>query len=139
MKVVEVMHHGVAWAGPDAPIAALAKRMSDADVGCLPIVDDGKLVGIVTDRDLVLRTFALDRDPGLLTAHDVMTRDVVHSRFDDDAEDAVRKMESKAIRRLPVLDAENRLVGMVSLGDISHIMTGDVSAEVLRAVSAHHE
>jgi CBS domain-containing protein len=99
---------------------------------------DGQLVGIITDRDITCRAVAASGDLGKLTAQDVMTKSVTCCSPDDDVADAIKTMERKRVRRLPVADKDNALVGMLSLGDISHKVAKDLSAEVLRAVSAHH-
>jgi CBS-domain-containing membrane protein len=85
-----------------------------------------------------VRVLANGRDLTRLTARDVMTSNVVSCRDTDEAEHAAEIMESKQIRRLPVLDRNHKMVGMVSLGDISQLMPRTVAAEVLKSVSAHH-
>jgi CBS domain-containing protein len=138
MKVSEVMHKGAETVDPDASLASIAKLMRDRDIGAVPVVKNGKLMGIVTDRDVTIRALADGRDVDALKARDVMTSEVTSCRESDDAERAIETMEAEQIRRLPVLDGSGRLVGMVSLGDISHRMSRDVSAEILKSVSAHH-
>ena len=138
MKISDVMHKGLESVSPDTSVAAIAKKMRDKDVGALPVTKNGMLVGIITDRDLVVRALADGRDPTALTAGDVMTSPVVTCRDTDQADHAVEVMETRQIRRLPVLDRNDRLVGIVTLGDISHLMPQDIAAEVLQSVSAHH-
>jgi CBS domain-containing protein len=93
---------------------------------------------MVTDRDLALRAVADGRDPALLTAREVMSKGIVYCRDDEELEDAVRIMEQKQIRRLPVIDDKKRMVGILSLGDISHSASRQLTGEVAAAVSAHH-
>jgi CBS domain-containing protein len=112
--------------------------MRDADIGAIPVKANGKLVGIVTDRDLACRALAGSDAVTALTAKDVMTSDVVCCSADDDVEMAIDVMEAKQIRRLPVTDSHRNMIGMLSLGDISHKVSKELSAEVLRAVSDHH-
>lgn len=138
MQVNEVMHKGAMSVPPDAPIRILAKEMRDADIGALPVKADGKIVGIVTDRDITCRTLGSGRNPEHLVAKDVMSDHVVSCTPDDDIETVVKTMESKRIRRMPVIDKRGSLVGMLSLGDISHKISKESSGEVLRALSAHH-
>ncbi|MEZ5898068.1 MAG: CBS domain-containing protein [Hyphomicrobiaceae bacterium] len=139
MKVKDAMHRGVEWVTPETPLADLAKRMRDHDIGALPVGDDDKLVGMVTDRDIVCRGLTNGKDPAKLTARDIMTPAIVWCRSEEDLDDATRIMESKRIRRLPVIDENKRMVGILSLGDISHARkSGELSGEVLHAVSAHH-
>jgi CBS domain-containing protein len=138
MKVKEVMHRGATCVEPNTSIKEIAKRMRDADVGAIPVRANGQLVGIVTDRDLACRALADSDVVTTMTAQDVMTRDVVCCSADDDVEIAIDVMEAKQVRRLPVTDSHKNMVGMLSLGDISHKVSKDLSAEVLRAVSGHH-
>jgi CBS domain-containing protein len=138
MKVRDVMHKGALCVEASQPIAAVAKTMRDADVGAIPVRRDGAVVGIVTDRDLACRALAGRRRVSALTAKDVMSRKVASCRPDDDLDDAVKTMAARKVRRLPVVDRSRKLVGMLSLGDISHASGKKLSAEALRAVSAHH-
>ena len=138
MKVKDVMHKGAAYVAPDTLVSAIAKQMRDADVGALPVKAEGLLVGIVTDRDITCRALADGKDPGRMTAKDVMTSKVVCCAPEDDIAQAIKTMETKRIRRLPVTDGDENVIGIVSLGDISHKVGKELSGEVLRAVSAHH-
>jgi CBS domain-containing protein len=138
MKIRQAMHEGVAWVGPEAPVAELARRMRREDIGAIPVGENDRLIGMVTDRDIAIRGFANGDAVDNLTARDVMTDGIIWCRADDDIEDAAELMQSRRIRRLPVIDENRRLVGMVSLGDLSHAADNGVTAEVARAVSAHH-
>jgi len=138
MKVKEMMHKGVEWVSPDTSVETLAKKMLQHDVGALPIGENDRLIGMVTDRDIAMRAVAKGKDVSMLTARDVMTKNVIWCRDNENVDDAARKMEEKRIRRLPVIDDHKRMVGMLSLGDISHAASQRISAEVTKAVSAHH-
>ena len=138
MKVRDLMHKGVEIMPPDTPITKLAKKMREMDIGAIPVGSHGELVGMVTDRDLAMRAIAADKDATKLTARDVMSKGIVYCRDSEGVEDAVRIMEQKQIRRLPVLDENKRLVGMLSLGDVCHCTSRQISGEALHAVSAHH-
>jgi CBS domain-containing protein len=138
MKVKDMMHKGVECVSPETPVSSIAKKMKELDVGAIPIAKDGKLIGMITDRDIAVRCVAGGEDPAKVKAKDAMTHGVVYCRDSEDVEDAVRIMEGKQIRRLPVLDEAMRIVGMVSLGDVSHALPRDITGEVTRAVSAHH-
>jgi CBS domain-containing protein len=138
MKVKDMMHKGVECVAPDTTMNSIAKRMKELDVGAMPIAKDGKLLGMITDRDITIRCVAGNENMGKVKAKDVMTQGVVYCRDNEDVEDALRLMEGKQIRRLPVLDEDMRMVGMVSLGDISHALPRDITGEVTKAVSAHH-
>lgn len=138
MKVKEAMHKDAKWVSPDTPLSKVAEMMKELDIGALPVGKDDRLVGMVTDRDIACRGFANSADPAKLTAEKVMTKGIVYCKADEDLEDALRLMESRQIRRLPVIDDKKRMVGMLSLGDVSHAVARNLSGEVLTAVSAHH-
>ena len=118
MKVSEVMTAQVASAQPGSTIKAVGKMMSDVDTGAIPVVEDGRIVGLVTDRDIVLRAVAEDADLDAPVST-IMTPDVQTCSEEDSVADAVGKMSNLAIRRLVVVDDGGRMVGIVSLGDIS--------------------
>jgi CBS domain-containing protein len=139
MKVKDAMHKGAEWVAPSTTVHEIAKLMAKHDIGSVPIGENDKLIGMVTDRDIVCRGLANGKDVTKLTARDVMSPTIVWCRDDEDLEDAMRIMEAKKIRRLPVIDENKRMVGMLSLGDISHAGKSKLSGEVLQAVSAHHK
>ena len=132
------MHKGVQWVSPDTSVTTLAKKMKQYDVGALPVGENDRLIGMVTDRDIAVRGVANGKDISKLTAKDIMTKGIIWCRARDSAGEAARLMESKQVRRLPVIDENKRMVGMLSLGDISHAASQRTSTEVMRAVSAHH-
>lgn len=138
MKVREIMHRGVEWVTPDTPISTVAKKMRDRDVGAIPVGENDRLIGMITDRDIALRGLAHGGDPARLTARDVMTKGIFWCRDSEDTAEAVHMMEVKKIRRLPVIDENKRMVGMLSLGDISQAAPQRTAAQALKAVSAHH-
>jgi CBS domain-containing protein len=108
------------------------------DIGAIPIGENDRLIGMVTDRDITVRGVAKSKDISKLTARDVMTKGVIWCRDGEDANDAARIMESKGVRRLPVIDENKRMIGMLSLGDVSHAASQRIAGEVIKAVSAHH-
>jgi len=138
MKVKDVMHRGVTWVEPTISIREIARRMRDDDIGSVPIGENDRLVGIVTDRDIICRGVANGADCTALTARDVMSKPIIYCRGDDELELAIRIMEKNKVRRLPVIDKDKRLVGMLALGDISEIVGQEAAGEVMRSVSAHH-
>jgi CBS domain-containing protein len=138
MKVKKIMHKGVQWVSPDTSITTLAKKMKQYDVGALPVGENDRLIGMVTDRDIAVRGFANGKDISKLTAKDIMTKGIIWCRARDSAGEAARVMESKQVRRLPVIDENKRMVGMLSLGDVSQAASRRTTREVMRAVSAHH-
>lgn len=136
MQVKEVMTRNVELTDPDATLAEAATMMRELDIGPLPVVDAGRLVGFITDRDITVRATSDGRDPNVATVGDVMSRDVVFCFEDEDVKDAARMMESRQIRRLVVLNRSHQLVGLLSLGDLA-LTTGDeqLAGEVLERVS----
>ena len=139
MKVREVMHKGVEWVAPDTPIAELARLMRTRDIGAVPIGENDRLIGMVTDRDIVCKGVARDGfDLQRTTARDVMTPGIHCCREDDDLAKAVKHMEGLNVRRLPVINKSKRMVGILSLGDISHSAPNDLLTECVKRVSAHH-
>jgi predicted transcriptional regulator len=136
MKVKDMMHRASNTLRPTT--RAIARRMREPDVGAIPVASDCKLVGVITDRDIAIRCAADDETMSKVKAKNVMTAGVVYCRDNEDVGDAVRIMEGKQVRRLPVLDEAMRMVGMVSLGDVSHALPRDIAGEVAKAVSAHH-
>jgi len=139
MKVKEAMHKGVQWVGPETPLAEVAKLMREHDIGAVPVGDDDKLIGMVTDRDIVCKGLAQDGfDAGRATARDVMTEGIHCCREQDDLAKAVRHMETLKVRRLPVINNGKRMVGILSLGDVSHSAMNELVSEYVKSVSEHH-
>ena len=138
MKVRDAMHKGVEWVDPSTPVTRLAQLMREHDIGAIPIGENDRLIGMVTDRDIVCRGLAVGKDLKKLTARDVMTKGIVFCREDEEIDDATRTMELKQVRRLPVINGDKRMVGMLSLGDLSNSCDQELSGEVLQAVSSHH-
>ena len=139
MKVKDTMHKGVEWVGPDTPVTKLAKLMRKHDIGALPVGENDQLIGMVTDRDIVCKGLADDGfDAGRATARDVMTPGIHCCREDDDLDEAVRHMEILNVRRLPVINRSKRMVGILSLGDVSHSAPSGLLAECVKSVAAHH-
>ena len=139
MIVKEAMHRGVDWVSPDTPVTELAKLMRDHDVGAIPIGENDRLVGMVTDRDIVCKGLAQDTfDARRATARDVMTAEIHCCHEDDDLAKAVRHMEGLKVRRLPVINKSKRMVGILSLGDVSQSAPVDLLSECIKSVSAHH-
>lgn len=134
MKVKDAMHQGAEWVSPDTSLTEVARKMKELDVGSIPVGENDRLVGMVTDRDIACRAVANGRDCNEVTAGEVMTDGIIFCRDTEELDDATRIMEQKQIRRLPVINEQKRLVGMLSLGDVSqaapHALTGEVAAAV---------
>ena len=131
LRIKDVMTPQAAVISPDATTEDAAALMKTLDIGVLPVCDEEGLVGVLTDRDLVVRVLAVTRDPKAMLVGEAMTPSVVYCFEDDDVEHAAAVMAGQQIRRLPVLDKYRKLVGIVSVGDIAvntqdHQLTGKV-------------
>ena len=140
MKISQVMTPSVVSVPPTATLQQAAELMRDRDIGALPVRDQERLIGILTDRDIAVRAIAEGRDPNRTEASTIMTQGPVYCFEDDEIEAAARMMQERQIRRIVVLDRAENPVGMLSLGDIS-LNTRDVglSGEVLNEVSKPHQ
>jgi CBS domain-containing protein len=135
MQVSEVMTSNVKLASPEDTLQAIALSMSELDAGALPVGENDRLVGMVTDRDIVVRAISKGLDPGRTTAREVMSAEIYYCFVDDDVQDVAQSLSEWRVRRLPVLDADKRLVGIVSLGDVSKGAAPEHSGAALRDIS----
>ena len=128
MQVRDLMSQGVVSITPGESAALAARLLSRHNVGSLPVCgEDGRLRGIVTDRDIVLRCVAAEEDPSKVPVRDIMSRNCAVVSPNDDAREATRLMAAKQVRRLPVLE-NDKVVGMVSLGDLAKSHRFDMEA-----------
>ena len=134
MKVSEAMHAGVTWATPNTSLIDLARLMRDNEIGAIPIGHADRLVGMVTDRDIVVRGLAECSGPEA-TIDGCMSRDVKCAHEADDLKTVLDAMGGSQIRRLPVVDENERLVGVVSLGDLSTRVKEKYAGEALEEIS----
>ncbi|MDB5775542.1 MAG: hypothetical protein JWP38_1675 [Herbaspirillum sp.] len=118
-SVSEIMTRGVRTMGPNDSIVIAAQAMKELDVGAVPVCDGDELVGMITDRDIVVRGVAEEHADKNTSVHDVMSSGIETCFEDDDVEETLNKMERNKIRRLAVLDHDKKLVGMLSLGDVA--------------------
>jgi CBS domain-containing protein len=132
MKVKQAMHKGVHWVDPRTSVKKLATLMRQHDIGAIPIGENDRLIGMVTDRDIVCRCIAAGLDPKTATARVVFCLDK------QELDDAARIMEMKKIRRLPVINGKKRMIGILSLGDVYNSGPRHLGGEVMQSVSAHH-
>jgi CBS domain-containing protein len=135
-KVREVMTPGAEVIRPDAKLKDAAAKLRDLNVGPLPVCDGERLVGMLTDRDITIRAVAEGRDPNTTPVREAMTPEVAYVFEDDPVSRAAEIMKERQIRRLPVMNRDKRLVGMLSLGDIAVETRGDVAGDILEEVSA---
>ena len=141
MKVSEIMANIVQMVDSEESLQKVAKIMKDYDIGSVVVGTENRLEGLLTDRDIVCRGMASAMPLSHITAADVMTSNPVCCRSDDTVNQAANIMEEKHVRRLPVLDYENRLVGIVSLGDICTHTQRKLAGELIEEVSKpeHHD
>jgi CBS-domain-containing membrane protein len=137
MKVSQVMTTNVTSVGPKTSLTEASKLMRDLNVGALPVVKGKSLQGIVTDRDIATRAGAKHWDFDKKTVAEVMSKDVACCKDGDTVDSAVKLMESRQIRRLPVQNAAGEMVGILSLGDVALRESHELSGEALHAISEH--
>ena len=121
---------------PDAPVAEAAKLMQQEDVGIVPVVEDGRLAATITDRDIAVRVVAEGRDPQSTKVGDVASQDLVTVDPQQDLDEALRLMAQHQVRRLPVVEEDGKLVGIVAQADVardgSDARTGEVVEQISR-------
>jgi len=135
MQLKEIITSPVETVGPDATLFDAAKTMMTRDLGWLPVTDEGKVVGIITDRDITVRGVAGGLDAKKTKVEDVMSRDVFSCSIDGTIEDACNMMEDEQVRRLVVVDDDEMLAGVVSLADVALQSRESQSGEVLKKVT----
>jgi len=140
MKNSDVMTKDLVYSSPGDMVSDVAQLMKKEDIGPVLIVDDSgqgkRLVGIVTDRDLAIKVVGEGRDPQKTKVEDVMTTKVITCRADDDVENAMKAMAQYQLRRIPVLDDHDRLVGIISQADVAtRVNEPEKTAEVVKEIS----
>jgi len=134
MRVSECMTRDVRIASPGDTIGKAAQVMASLDAGCLPVGDNDRLVGFITDRDITVRAVAEGKGPDAKVS-DIMSREIRYCYEDEDVEDVLQNMGELRVRRLPVLSKSKRLVGIVALGDLAG--KGRHTADALSQISRH--
>lgn len=136
MKVRQCMSDDVAIAAPAQTIRDAARMMKNIDAGFLPVGENDRLVGMITDRDIAIRAVANGKGPDT-QIRDVMSKEILYCFEDDDVDEVSANMAEEQIRRMPVLNREKRLVGVISLGDIAQAEDGNLApgAYALNGVS----
>lgn len=131
MKVSQIMTHNVRLLNPNQSIREAASLMAQIDAGALPVGEDDRLIGMLTDRDIVVRAVAHGK-PATTKVADIMSKEILYCRDTDEIDDVARNMGKAQVRRLPVVNQEKRLVGIVSLGDLAR---NDDAATIGQTVS----
>jgi len=143
MNISEVMTRGAECVRPDATLKEVAQRMKELDIGCVPVCDQDRLIGMITDRDIAVRSVAAGHDPNIDRVRDVMTSGILWCFEDQEIAEVAEFMRDKQVRRLPVLNRSKRLVGIISLGDLA-VAVGDecLAGHTLEGISepagTHH-
>lgn len=136
MNIREVMTHNVQVIDPNSNLREAAQMMKDLNVGGLPVCDNDRLLGFVTDRDITVRAVAEGEDPSSCKVSDAMSKQLVWCFEDDNLERAASLMRERKVRRIAVLNRDKRLVGIVALGDISTRAEGRrVAGQALEGIS----
>jgi len=142
MRVSEAMTRQVRVANPTQTIRDVAKMMAEIDAGAVPVGENDRLVGMITDRDIAIRAVAQGKGPDT-PVREVMSQDIKYCYEDEDLEHVAENMGDLQVRRLPVVNREKRLVGIVALGDIArhedHHTTGETTADVSKPGGKHRQ
>jgi CBS domain-containing protein len=134
-KVRDVMTDRPRCITPETPVSEAAQLMKSEDVGSLPILDGERLTGIVTDRDIVLQAVAEEKDPRGMPVREVASQDLVTVGQDEDLSEALKRMASYQVRRIPVVDEDDRLVGIVAQSDVAREAKDKDSGQMLQGIS----
>jgi CBS domain-containing protein len=135
MLIREMMTKGAHWVAPETPITEAAGLMRLHDIGVVPVMDDGRIVGMLTDRDIVVQVVAGGGDARTAPVRDAMSVGSISVFDDQNVDEAVVLMQKYQVRRLPVLNRASELVGIVSLGDLAVDVHAGLSGKVLKEVS----
>ncbi len=134
MRISEAMTRNVCIARPDQTIQDAARMMVEEDIGIVPVGDNDRLVGMLSDRDIAVRAIAQGKGPDAKVA-DVMTTDIKYCFEDEDTHQVARNMGDQQIRRIPVVSRDKRLVGILSLCDLAHLQSPELAGEALSDVT----
>ena len=135
MRVSEAMSHDVRVANPDQTIRDAARMMSEIDAGVLPVGENDRLVGMITDRDIAVRAVAQDKPPST-KVRDVMSREVLYCYDDQDLDEVAVNMGDEQVRRMPVVNRDKRLVGIISLGDLAQTANAKTAGRAVADISS---
>ncbi len=135
MKISEVMTRSVETVSPVQTAKEAASFMLRAEAGSIPVCENDRVIGMITDRDIAVRGVAEGLGPDA-RVRDLMSEGIICAHEDDDLDEVARRMSNEQVRRLPVLDSNERLVGIVSLGDLSRETEGETAHRALEGVSA---
>lgn len=135
MQVKDIMTKGIRIAEPGEALPHAAKKMRTQHIGSLPVIENGELIGMITDRDIAIRAVGDNKDPASVKVRDIMSEDCFWCSENEAVEDAVRIMEQYKVRRLPVMNDTKKIVGMLSIEDVALHAPVSLTGEVLKAVA----
>ncbi|HEX6005071.1 MAG TPA: CBS domain-containing protein [Burkholderiales bacterium] len=135
MRVSEAMSRDVRVANPEQTICEAARMMSEIDAGALPVGENDRLVGMITDRDIAIRAVAQEKPP-TTKVRDVMSREVLYCYEDQDLDEVAVNMGDEQVRRMPVVTREKRLVGIVSIGDVAQTANATTAGRAVADISS---
>jgi CBS domain-containing protein len=139
MEIKDVMTEQVDFVGPETQVLEIARKMRENDIGSTPVVENDRMIGIVTDRDIVIRVVAEGQDVRSATARAAMSPKILYCFDDQTVEEVLENMGHNQVRRLPVVNRDKRLVGVVSLGDLVKASEGKAGAALHDiSQSTHH-
>jgi CBS domain-containing protein len=135
MKLREIMSDNVEVIHPDDTLQTAAEKMRDRDIGFLPVCDGERLIGVLTDRDLITRALAYGLESKAMLGRDLVTSPAIYCFDDQGVDEAAKLMHDNQIRRLVVLSRDKQMVGVISLGDLAMTTDDKLSGDVLQSVS----
>lgn len=135
MKIKDIMTKEVKYIDPNTTIKEAAHIMRDKDIGALPVGEKDQIIGVITDRDIAIRSIANGSDPQTETVKQIMTPKCLYCFEEDSVEETAKNMAENQIRRLPVMNKEKHLVGIISLADISIKASKQAAGEALQSIS----
>jgi len=136
MQISQIMNRSVRVISPDTNVRQAAQEMKSLDIGALPVCDGEKLLGMITDRDIAIRSVADDKDPRSTKVSDIMSPEVIWCFDDASTEEVAAKMADRQVRRIPIVNRQKKLVGVVALADLaSSQQDPDIKADTIEGVS----
>lgn len=136
MNIKDIMNRDVKLVSAQTTLKEAAETMDSTNVGFLPIGDNDELKGTLTDRDIVVNAIAKGKDPQQTKVSEILSPSVLCCREDQDVEEVARSMNEQQVRRMPIVDADKHLVGVVSIGDLAQHLSADMAGQVLKGVTA---
>lgn len=137
MNVKDVMNSTVVLINPSTNLKEAAEKMAESGVGFLPVGEDDRLQGTVTDHDIVIRGLSSGKDANSTPIREILTGKLIYCSEDQDVEEAARLMGENQVRRLPVVNADKRLTGIISIGDMAQHLSHSAAGKLLSEVTAH--